>query len=89
MLTFVNTSGGTRRIYFSTYGGNDIGISGTSHTGTGYGYGDIWLEIPSYNGGNIVTLLKVYGKPSEGDWAPAGYADSYWIASGTNLSFND
>ena len=89
VLTFVNTSGGTRRIYFSTYNGNDIGISGTSYTGTGYGYGDIYLEIPSYNGGNIVTLLKVYGKPSEGDIDPAGYADSFWIASGTGLSFND
>ena len=89
VLTFVNTSGSTRRIYTYSYGSNNIGLSGTNNTSQNYGGGLLYLQIPYYNGGNIVTLLKVYGKPSAGDDAPAGYADSFWIASGTNLSFND
>jgi hypothetical protein len=89
VLTFVNTSGNTRRIYTSSYDNNNIGISGTNNTSQNYGGGNMYLEIPYYNGGNIVTLLKVYGKPSAGDNAPAGYAYSFWIASGTNLSFDD
>jgi hypothetical protein len=89
VLTLVNTSGSNRRLYIHNPYNTDVGISGTNSTAQNYGGNDIWLEIPYYEGGNIVTLLKILGKPSEGDGLPAGYAQSFWIASGTGLGFND
>ena len=88
VLTIVNTSGGTRRIYLNANVTN-VGISGTNNTAYSYGGGNIWIDVPYFLGGNIVTLLKVYGTPDPGTDAPPGYANDFWIASGTNLSFND
>jgi hypothetical protein len=86
VITIVNYSGGTRRVYFD--GNNTLmGVAGTNTTSYS---GDIYLEIPFYSGGNIVTLIKVNGEPGQyGNNAPGGYVESGWIASGTNLSFND
>ena len=87
VITLINVSGGTRRVYFN---GNTtwMGVSGTSTTS--YNSSPIYLEIPSYGGGNVVTLIKVVGEPEEfDDNAPPGFVASSWIASGTNLNITD
>jgi hypothetical protein len=86
VITIINYSGGTRRVYF--YGNyTNMGIAGTNTTSYS---GNLYLEIPYYSGGNIVTLIKVGGEPAQFESsAPNGYVESTWIVSGTNLDFSD
>lgn len=87
VLTFVNVSGSTRYVYFD---GNNtwMGISGTDTTSYGYTYQV--LTIPSNNGGNVVTLMKVGGDLEEVDGnAPPGLVYSRWIACGAGLDITD
>jgi len=93
VITIINWSGNTRKVYYESgdYGwanGNRttyLGISGGNAD-----YFNSFLVIPSYNGGNIVTLIKVRDeKMSDYTDTGDGSVTSYWIASGTNLSFND
>jgi hypothetical protein len=87
VITLINVSGGDRRVYFNgdmTW----MGVSGTSTTS--YNYSPIYLEIPSYDGGNVVTLIKIGGEPEDfDDNTPPGFVYSSWIASGTNLNITD
>ena len=87
VITIINYSGGNRRVYFD---GNNtwMGVSGTDTTS--YNYYQIYLNIPSHNGGNVVTLIKIGGEPDEADGnAPQGYVYNRWIASGAGLDITD
>ena len=87
VITLINVSGGYRRVYFNG-DMNWMGISGTDTTS--YSYYQIYLEIPPYDGGNVVTLIKIGGEPEDfDDNAPPGLVYSSWIASGSNLNITD
>ena len=92
VLTIVNWSGDSKYLYYNSGSGyNDwgqttyISISGSNNTE----YNNCYLEIPSYNGGNIVTLIKVREDDDSDYGGQTGYKSSWWIASGSNLSFTD
>ena len=93
VLTIINWSGNTRRVYYES--GNYGLANGSRTTQLGISGGDAdyynsFLVIPSYTGGNVVTLIKIRDDKFS-DVSPGGAGDvtSYWIATGTNLSFND
>ena len=85
VITLINISGGTRKVFFNAYQ-DDMRVSGTGNTS----YGGCYLQIPSFSGGNVVTLIKIAGEPTDGDGnLPPGQVNSLWIASGSSIDFND
>lgn len=91
VLTIVNWSGSTRYVYYAS--GNTFNPGGQQTylniSGGASDYYNSYLAIPSYSGGNIVTLLKIAEIDDAQQGGSTGYRSSTWIASGSGLYFTD